>query len=303
MAGNDWMSQLDDRRSITELAIPGTHDTGAYNPGDWSELTRPMTFAQSLDIPGQLNVGVRALDLRCGSNYYGKSFSLYHGPYQLPDYIPDVITSVVTFLNANPSEFVILMLKIEPPGSSDWSVKLNDIINDGLGNKLERRLNRETRWPTVGEMRGKVLVLSRFPQPHQYHFDTRAWGGNVQDQTIQVTSAIYNHPQRLNVRLQDLYNKPTFQNKLQAVQALMRAAKTSALRRSTDTLFLNFASYVVMWAQPRDIGRNQMNPRLRAMATKCGVVCVDDADAATISSIYNDNTFAMPVQRRRSVSF
>jgi len=286
------MGPVDDGTSITHMAIPGTHDTGAYNPGDWAEWRRPMTFAQLLDIPGQLNAGVRALDLRCGSNYYGQSFSLYHGPFQLPDYVPDVIAAVDNFLTNNPSEFVILMLKIEPPGSSDWSTQLNTIINDGLGRKIYRRLNRETYWPDLREVRGKALILSRFPNPHQFHFDTRSWGNNVTDQEITVTSAIQGYPAQLSVHIQDLFNKPNLATKIQAIKVAVATAGRARATGQRDKLYLNFTSYVVNFRQPRDVGIEAV-PYLRNQVARFyplfGVVCVDAADANLASLIYNAN--------------
>jgi hypothetical protein len=291
MAGNDWMTNIADATNITHLAIPGTHDSGAYEAGNW--VSRPMTYAQTLDIPAQLNLGVRALDLRCGSNYYGSSFSLYHGPFQLPDYLPAVIADINTFLTQNPTEFVILLLKLEPPGSSDWSEALNEIVNHGLDGRIFRRLNRETRWPTVGEMRGQALILSRFPNPHRFHFDTRGWGNNVVAQDIDVTSSIQGYPERLHVHIQDLYDRPNLTDKVRAITGALDDARRTVAWRRTQTLHVNFTSYVVRFSQPRDIGRDVMKPRLQQAVAPFhrfyGVNCVDAVDAEQAAMIYGDN--------------
>ena len=56
----DWMSLVDPTRHLSELTIPGTHDSGTYYTPD------PGTQTQTMDIPTQLEVGIRALDIRLG---------------------------------------------------------------------------------------------------------------------------------------------------------------------------------------------------------------------------------------------
>jgi len=288
MAGHNWMEQLQDPMCITQVAIPGTHDSGAYQPAGW--WARPMTYAQHHTIAEQLAMGVRALDLRCGLNWRRTNYDLYHGPFQLPDSVDRTLDTIKAHLNDNPTEFVIIMLKFEPPGGWDWSDDLNNRINASLGNYLFRRPNpapNPLRWPTVGELRGRVLVLSRFGQPHRYHYDTRAWQGNSRSIVLNNVGG------GLAMRVQDLYNKPTFDQKIRAIMVSLAHAKAKARgRRDRTILHVNFTSYVVNRAQPRVTGDTLNNWLMTVRGDfmpMCGVICIDAATADIVSHIYNQN--------------
>ena len=62
-----WMSKLDDNTNITDLTIPGTHDSGANFD---VPILPPLIYVpdtsknQDLSIRNQLNIGVRYLDIR-----------------------------------------------------------------------------------------------------------------------------------------------------------------------------------------------------------------------------------------------
>ncbi len=71
-AGNDWMRDLDGKRRLSELSIPGTHNAGAT-----LEPIPGTACCQSLSIAEQLAAGVRFLDIRC--RHLNDSFSIYHG--------------------------------------------------------------------------------------------------------------------------------------------------------------------------------------------------------------------------------
>jgi 1-phosphatidylinositol phosphodiesterase len=54
-----WMSRLPDTTRLSELTLPGTHDTGAYRtPANVAAVTQTMTLRTQLDS------GIRAWDIR-----------------------------------------------------------------------------------------------------------------------------------------------------------------------------------------------------------------------------------------------
>ncbi|MDO4364395.1 MAG: phosphatidylinositol diacylglycerol-lyase, partial [Clostridia bacterium] len=59
VSGNNWMSGIKDDTAISDISMPGTHDSGTQNVDlpIWSKT-------QSLSISEQLNIGVRYFDLR-----------------------------------------------------------------------------------------------------------------------------------------------------------------------------------------------------------------------------------------------
>lgn len=290
MAGNDWMSRLPDAIAINRIAIPGTHDTGAYQPPDW--YSRPMTFAQHVNIPTQIGYGVRVLDLRIGGNWRMTNYDLYHGPFQLPDSVDKVIAAVLGHLQNNPTEFFILLLKFEPWLGMDWSDHFNKYLNDALGDYLFKRptggaLPQPLRWPKLGEVRGKVMVLSRLKKPHAHHYDTRAWSGNSKKIDLGDVGG------GLTAEVQDLYDKPTMRVKQSAIRYSLAQAKINIYRKRLRTkLYINFTSYVENGKQPREVG-DPLNKWIMSIDgddhPMIGLICIDAAKADIVEHIYNQN--------------
>ena len=68
-----WMGAVSGKKRVSELSIPGTHDSGALH-----EPFPGTTKCQTLGIAQQLAIGVRFLDIRCRSVH--NAFAIYHGP-------------------------------------------------------------------------------------------------------------------------------------------------------------------------------------------------------------------------------
>jgi len=87
------------------------------------------------------------------------------------------MATISDFLDHHTDEVVLLMLKQELTTSydGDISADVNKIVNDGLGAKVYARNPEWRRWPRLGECRGRVVVLSRFKNPHASH--SARWAG------------------------------------------------------------------------------------------------------------------------------
>ncbi|MDI1230765.1 MAG: phosphatidylinositol-specific phospholipase C domain-containing protein [Methylobacter sp.] len=279
MAGNNWMTLLRDNsfkydKPITELVIPGTHDSGAYE-----YAYTPMVRAQNLNIRGQLDAGVRALDIRCGATFFS-GYNVFHGPIDLGMTVDSVIADIRSFLDDNPGEFVILMLKQEV-GFTDISNAVNKIVNDGLGNKLWQKDDNRTKWPTTEKCKGKAIVFSRFTIIDANHYSTAGWAGDFASKNLNVGG-------NLSVEIQDLYNSPSVVNKKAAILALHNKGK---IDYTGTTLYLNFSSFVWKPYEPLTIGPSQMTPYLMRLNKGAGVICVDGADSQLLDQLISLNNF------------
>jgi 1-phosphatidylinositol phosphodiesterase len=99
----NWMSRLGDNTKVTQLSIPGTHDSGTFACAWYQDCDQSQ--CQSWNIYNQLRAGIRYLDLRIDirSDY----LALGHGSVQFMA-LRDALKDVSRFLNENPREFVIL---------------------------------------------------------------------------------------------------------------------------------------------------------------------------------------------------
>jgi 1-phosphatidylinositol phosphodiesterase len=268
MPNADWMARIKDTKYLPQLAIPGTHDSGACE-----YTVKPMTRAQNLSIPDQLTAGVRALDIRCaatwGSNRLtGSTYNVFHGPFDQGISVATVMTNVVDFLNAHTDEVVLLLLKQEG-GTGDISADINQIVNDTLGDKLYKRDSDWKRWPRLGECRGKALVLSRLQTPSATHFSTVGWPDDC------TNSKVWSREEYYGVRIQDLYKSPQVAEKRKAVSDALSAAKMAAKNDNQKELYLNFTSFVWKPREPVWSGSTHMTPHLKTLTSGAGVICVD----------------------------
>lgn len=84
-----WMTSLIDLVHVSELSIPGTHDTMARYGG-------PNGECQTLTLPDQLESGIRVLDIRC--RHIGNAFAIHHGVFYQHANFDDVLKMTVDFL-------------------------------------------------------------------------------------------------------------------------------------------------------------------------------------------------------------
>ncbi len=162
VAGSDsWMEGLSDGMYISEVTLPGTHDSATKNV----QLAY-FSKCQSLDIRGQLDAGFRYLDIRLGVD--GDELKLMHGftncqkgflPTSGTLMLDDVLSQCYSFLDAHPEEFVVFAVKYEQVSipTADFENLLYSYIAKDSG-----------RWlltdsiPSVGDARGKLVLLRRF---------------------------------------------------------------------------------------------------------------------------------------------
>ena len=101
----EWMKSLHDSLPVCKISIPGTHDSGAVRGGQ-------MLKTQSTDISAQLQQGIRAFDIRLKKKN-GKLGVFHSRAFQGIYWEDDVLSAFIDFLQAHPSEILIVSLKRE----------------------------------------------------------------------------------------------------------------------------------------------------------------------------------------------
>ena len=167
-AQNNWMERLDDNRLVADLSLPGTHDAataegwsglaaidmGGYTVGDM------CARGQDLTIEEQWNVGVRVFDIRPQKD--GDVLRCMHGITGMDLLVADFFAKLRDLLAASPSEFAIVATKIDTttgePEVAEWAPMFEPLIHS---EELRDCFVEFKPTLTVGEMRGKILLLSR----------------------------------------------------------------------------------------------------------------------------------------------
>lgn len=165
----DWLSMVRDETKVCKLTIPGTHDTmtgmGFYQPV-LKYIFNTTAISQVSTLEEQMNSGLRFFDIRpvvsTDTIAKKKILRLTHGISELDLTFEWTIDQLQSFLKAHPSEFFIVKLQFDN-GFEDQK-ELYSLLSDVLHMPKYQGLFVENWRPdiTVSEMRGKILLLSRF---------------------------------------------------------------------------------------------------------------------------------------------
>lgn len=164
--GNNWATILPDNTYVSQLSIPGTHDAAT---GDGTTFSLGKT--QGLTLDEQWDMGIRAFDLRPGYKRvrtgwfkYENKLHIYHGIVSTNTSFEDAIKTLSDKLAANPGEFAVVVMRFEndSPFYNDRNV-WNNLMSKFLVSSSFPASRRVDFKPdlTLGEIRGKILVLSR----------------------------------------------------------------------------------------------------------------------------------------------
>ena len=165
----DWLDMVRDEVKVCKLSIPGTHDTmtgmGFYQPG--LKFVFNMTaISQLSDLEEQMNSGLRFFDIRpvVSTDTIAKKriLRLTHGISEIDVTFEETVDWLQDYLQDHPSEFFICKLQFDN-GFEDQK-DLYSLLSDVLHMSKYQGLFVENWRPdiTVGEMRGKILWLSRY---------------------------------------------------------------------------------------------------------------------------------------------
>jgi 1-phosphatidylinositol phosphodiesterase len=217
-----WMAKIADAAPLASLSIPGTHETLArYEP-------YPGT-AQCQDLPlaDQLAAGVRYLDVRC--RHLADAFAIYHGPVDEQLTFDDVLATVTTFLDTHPSETVVMSVKEESDPAEDTRTFADTFASYVA--KAPARWYLGADLPTLGAVRGKIVLLRRFAAiTSPLGIDGSAWADNTTFSLGGTTGAA-------SLRIQDAYIVTSDDAKWSAIATLLTEASTPSA-----TLYLDYTS-------------------------------------------------------------
>lgn len=160
---SQWMSYLPDQTVLSSLCIPGTHETLA-------RFGFPQAQCQNEQgtVSAQLRAGIRFLDIRLiakpspdNETWDGKgdeTLYAYHGKVDERITFDEVLNQIWEFLDGDGSDETLVM----------------SIKSEAEMRPMQERLQRhyiaptrdrwwlQSRVPTLGEARGKIVLFSRF---------------------------------------------------------------------------------------------------------------------------------------------
>ncbi len=198
---NSWMQHLKDETPLSALSVPGTHNSPTCH------RALPSVRCQAVSPKVQLANGVRFFDIRVQPEApHSADLVLVHGVFPIsltgPKYFRDLITDAYTFLDQNPSETLIMSIKREGTGTLT-DQQLSRILFDHYTNGTDApRWYSDPNIPTLGQARGKVVLMRRFAVDDALRgeHDGRGWGIDAQSWTDNTPHDVHG-----DVCVQDFY--------------------------------------------------------------------------------------------------
>lgn len=250
--GPCWMKYVDDNKYLDELSIPGTHDSGTCSVDNDTEPQSSQAKCQQDYIPTQLLEGIRYFDIRLGKDDKNGDPGIDHGRCYLLKkdggymHLSDVIGYFKTFLSEKPSEALIMLVSRGNDEATDESVTTAFAKVMGKDPDL---FYTSSRVPTLGEVRGKIVLLRRFGlagnsvSDHTWGLDLTQWDDKIKAHSGQSMRLVQDargfettgnagdkEPYCTKVYAQDHYNC-TGSSKIDWVDMALKAA--AEFKRST----------------------------------------------------------------------
>lgn len=261
----NWMSDIPGSLLISQISIPGTHDSGTYTAAPLSGVGFVKT--QALSIADQLLAGCRFLDIR--GRLIGNALALHHGEVYLHLNFDDVLGFCQTFLQMNTTECVLMSLKEEHTRESD-TITYEQAVQDYI-RKNPSMWYTADRLPTPDSVRGKIVLLRRFA----LDLDSAPLGIPLElGDNTSGSSLFYPHPPE-TLYYEDRYNPD---NLAQKKDAILKNIGLAQANTNPGNLYLTFTScYMTPLATPAGMA-SAINPWLSGVIShhrNLGVLAVD----------------------------
>lgn len=271
------MAELSDERMLSELSLPGTHDTGAlYEPIAGYSKNQELTIAE------QLEAGVRYLDIRCG--HLDDQFFIFHGViYQMQTYA-EVLATLYAFLDAHPDETLLVSIMEE--------TRPNRVTRSFEATFSAYVAEAPERWvlapevPRLGDVRGKLVLLRRFSANAQLGIDATAWPDN--------SRAVFAIDNAASIRVQDAYIVTDNNEKWASITEMISETR----KGDPATLYLNYTSgyQVIDGISNIPSVSDDINLRLDALLgepanrrARLGVLVMDHVTPARVAAVIDSN--------------
>lgn len=277
----DWMGKVPDTAALSELSIPGSHDSGAFY-----SFADVAGKCQDASIDEQLSYGVRFFDVRLRNE--SNSLNVYHGFINEGLSFDSLLSPMYSFLKAHSSECLLLSIKEECLAQNTLKT-FDALVKETVDANPSYWLTSRTLPATLKAARGKIILLSRYPgntigvdaKPADWLDPKEASSSN--------TFTIDNNAQK--IRIQDHYMLLDNETKWSEASALLDEAAASV---DKSVLYLNFFSGYLTKGFPPSYSvttAKYINPRLfkELPASHKGVLIVDFVTKDLVAKLLEGN--------------
>lgn len=280
-----WMEKLDEGMPLSAVNLPGTHNSGAFNP---EPALQAFARCQSCGIRQQLDMGVRFLDIRLAWNESSGALAVCHGKADCLNqagailHYAEVLENLSDFLKDNPSETVLLCLCMERPMPEGHKRFLELVRTEHGRAEFKDLFYTEQAVPVMEEARGKILIARRFKleSSEPFGLDFNYWEDNA---------TFSRYKGQFAYRVQDRYQAKAAA-KWAAIRELLEDASAQG---NKAVLHINFTSANrLLLGTPSSIAV-QINRSLQSYAWKTGHyygwIVMDFVNPELCRNVYSTN--------------
>lgn len=141
-----WMETLDDEKLISDITLPGTHESWALYGGF-------IAKCQAWSLENQLKAGIRFFDFRVFP--LGKKLLIMHGPVYQSANLKDALETIKTFLSKYKSETVLVRVKPVLFFKSKVPLLVGQMAKNDPDSWTDETI------PNIGQVRGKIVFVQK----------------------------------------------------------------------------------------------------------------------------------------------
>jgi 1-phosphatidylinositol phosphodiesterase len=236
LSASNWLSKISDNTSITDLSIPGTHDTMTIKCDQY-------TNTQTLSFEEQLEAGVRFFDMRLTQKFTDEMVAAHRSCITNFTFY-DILGVASGFLKNNPSEFIIMRIQNANENKDDfpeYTKSLHSVILQNLDKFYFP--NKDNSWPNVGNARGKIIAVECNPKMYDASTIEKVAEHTLTQQALTQQTLpcrwAYRWHDNDQIVLQDYWDSPEVFNKLAVIKEHI---KQSSKMIDNSRLYLNHIS-------------------------------------------------------------
>jgi len=148
----DWMKEIPDDTKLSQMTIPGTHDS-------CSLFGICCARTQTWSLVEQMRAGLRYFDIRL--RRIDDTLRAYHGFVDQKETFDRILVYAFDFLDKNPSETIIMEI-ISEYDVKNCTKSFKDLYEDYTKMYQDKIIPYQNKDITLGEIRGKLFVVKVF---------------------------------------------------------------------------------------------------------------------------------------------
>ena len=148
----DWMKEIPDDTKLSQMTIPGTHDS-------CSLFGICCARTQTWSLVEQMRAGLRYFDIRL--RRIDDTLRAYHGFVDQKETFDRILVYAFDFLDKNPSETIIMEI-ISEYDMKNCTKSFKDLYEDYTKMYQDKIIPYQNKDITLGEIRGKLFVVKVF---------------------------------------------------------------------------------------------------------------------------------------------